>query len=95
MAELAARNARRHASGNPATIAPIVTVASAPAARPRTTSPRTYTATFDASAPATAPATSIAVRTAMRRSARHRASIVPPSGIVRKVGIVAAAVTRP
>ena len=95
MAEPAARKTRRHDSGSPATIAPMVTVARAPAAIPRTTSPRTYTPTFGASAPAAAPATSTPVRAVMSQSARHRASIVPPSGMVRKVGTVAAAVTRP
>ena len=74
---------------------PMVAVARAPAARPRRISPRTYTQTFGARAPTTAPSSSRAVSAVMRRFGRHRASMAPPSGIVRKAGTWAAAVTSP
>ena len=73
----------------------MVTVARAPAARPRSTSPAAYTPTFGERAPSTAPATRTPVRAVMSRPARHRASIAPPSGMVRKAGTVPAAVTSP
>ena len=74
---------------------PMVAVARAPAASPRRISPRTYTPTFGARAPTTAPTTSRTVSAVMRRAGRHRVSMAPPSGIVRKAGTWAAAVTSP
>lgn len=90
-----ARTSWRYLGGSPRLIAPMPTVARAPAANARTAVPAMKTSMVGAAAHSTDPTTVTAVKQPMRWPTSKRDSSHAPIGIMRNIGACAAASSGP